>query len=155
MHDRRLAVQDAMAAAGVAGGDAGDFERDNGGVKQRDEPADRANETLGLAGAPVHVLGPVEGENFFGQLGGQHFGGGAACALHGRADVFAFGRGDFLERGDGDAGLFGEGFGSGCGLAVFEGYLPRGADELLFGIGLARRARPRRARRGGAGWSRW
>ena len=49
-----------MAAAGVAGGDAGDFERDDGCVEQGHDPANGTHEALGLGGAPVHVFGPVE-----------------------------------------------------------------------------------------------
>ena len=67
-----------MAAAGVAGGDAGNLQRDDGRVKQRDDPADRTDEALGLAGAPVHILGPVDGEDFLGQFGRKHLGCGAA-----------------------------------------------------------------------------
>ena len=86
-----------MAAARVAGRDAGDLERNNCGIEQRHNPAHRAHEALRLACAPVHVLGPVEGEHFFGQFGGQDLGGGAARALDRRADVFALGRRDLFE----------------------------------------------------------
>ena len=125
-----------MAAALIAGGDAGDFKRYDVGVEQGDYPADGADETLGLAGAPVHILGPVNGEDFFGEFGGEDFGGGAAGALHRCADIIAFRVGDFLERGDVDASLFCECFGGLGGRAVFEGDGPRGAGELLFAVGL-------------------
>ncbi len=88
--DRRVPVKYAMAAAGVAGGDAGDFERDDGGVEQCDDPADGADEALGLAGAPVHVLGPVEGEDFFRQIGAEHLRCGHSLALHRSAHILTF-----------------------------------------------------------------
>ncbi len=137
-HDRRFAVQHAVAAAGVAGGDACDFERNDGRVKQSDDPADGAHKALGLAGAPVHVFGPIEGEDFLGQIGGQRLLGGNAETLDGCADVLALCCGDFLKRSDGNAGLPGEGFGCSSGRTVFECHLPRRAGHLLFGIGLAR-----------------
>ncbi len=107
--DRGFSVQDAMAAGDAAGGDAGDFERNDFRVEQGHDPAHGPHKALGLGGAPVHVLGPVEREGFFRQFGGENFRRGAAGALDGGADVFAFGRFHLLERGDFDTGLFGEG----------------------------------------------
>ena len=39
---------------------------------------------------------------------------------------------------DSHAGLFGKGLGRGRRRSVLEGHLPRGAGQLLFGVGLAR-----------------
>ena len=60
-----------MAAARVAGADSGDFEGDDGGIEEGDDPAHGADKALGLAGAPVHVFGPVEAEDFLGEFGGE------------------------------------------------------------------------------------
>ena len=60
------AVQNAMAAAGVTRLDAGNLQWDNGRIEQRNDPADGPHIALRLARAPVHIFGPVEGENFFG-----------------------------------------------------------------------------------------
>ncbi len=62
-----FAMQDAMAAAGVARRRCLRFraEQQQSRAVQRPKRTG-AHETLGLAGAPVHVLGPVEGEGFFG-----------------------------------------------------------------------------------------
>ncbi len=57
---RRLAVQHAMAAACIPGGDPRDLQWNNRRIHQRDQPAHRPDKTLGLTGAPVHILGPVE-----------------------------------------------------------------------------------------------
>ena len=129
-------MQDAMAAAGIASGDSGDGQRYNSGIEQGDEPADGADEAFGLGDAPVHVLGPIDSEDFLGQLSSQQLGGGAAFALHCCADVLTLGSDHLLKRGDDNASLLGEGFGSRRGCAVFEGHLPRGAGQLLFRIGL-------------------
>src|ERR1035441_5234862 len=62
----RLAVQNTVAAAGVACLYAGNLQRNNRGIKQRNHPADRPHIALRLARAPVHIFGPVKAENFLG-----------------------------------------------------------------------------------------
>jgi hypothetical protein len=94
------------------------------------QPSAPGAQTLGLGGAPVHIFGPVEAENFFGQFGGQDLGGGAAPALDGCANIFTLGVGDFFKRSNRHAGLLRKGLGGGGGRAVFEGDLPRGAGQL-------------------------
>ncbi len=74
---------------------------------------------------------------FFGELGGEDFGGGAAGLGAGGGDVVAFGGGDGLQGFDGDAGLFREGDGGGAGDAVLVGDLDGGAEELFGEVGLA------------------
>ena len=62
-------MQDAVAAARVACLNSSNLQGDDGRIQQRNNPAYRADEALGLTGTPVHILGPVETQDFFGQLG--------------------------------------------------------------------------------------
>ena len=126
-----------MAAAGVACLDARDFKRNDLRIEQRYEPAHRTHQALRLAGAPVHVFGPVESKHLLGQLGAQQLRCGTACALDGRAHILAFGRGHFFQIANGNSGLLRKGLCGRRGRALFERDLPRGAGELLFSIGLA------------------
>ncbi len=130
------AGEDAMAFAGVAGGDASEFDGDDLVVEEGDHPADGADEALGGFAAPVHALGPVDSGDFLGQQFGQDFAGGAAFLLDGGGEVFALGVGDFFQRGDGDSGLSGEGFGGRSGHAILKGNLEGWAGKLLLHIGL-------------------
>ena len=125
-----------MAVGGAAGSLAGEGDGDDLFAEQAGEPEDGADEALGLAGAPVHILGPVDAGDLFGELGGDHFSSRAAAFERGGGEVFALRRGDGLEFGDGDAGLAGEGFGGGRGKAVLEGDLDGGAGGLFGDVGL-------------------
>ena len=151
-------MQDAMAAAGIAGGDAGDFNRNDSRIEQCDHPAHRPHKPLRLAGAPIHILGPVNAQNFLWQFGGKQFRRCTARALDGRTGIFTLGVGNLFERIHSDAGLLRKGLRGRRGRAVFERGLPRGACELFFRIRLAvehafhqHRKPPRRGVRGDLG----
>ena len=128
--------QDSMSARGAAGGDAAEFEGDDLVVEQGDEPAHGTDEALGLAGTPVHVLGPVEGGDLLGDEFGEEIERGAAFFDHVGGEVFALGRGGRGERFERDSGFFGEGDGGLGGLSVLVGMGGGGAEKLLGNVGL-------------------
>ena len=129
--------EDAVAVGLACGLVAAEGDGHDVRTEEREQPADGADEALGLAGAPVHVLGPVDGGELFGEFGGEDFGGGAAGLGAGGGDVVAFGGGDGLQGFHGDARFFREGDCGGAGDAVFVGDLDGGAEELFGEIGLA------------------
>src|SRR5271165_6801156 len=114
--ERGISVEDAVTVSEVCSLDSGKLNGDDSVIEQREQPLDRANKALGLASAPVHVLRPVEGGEFFGQVLGENFSSGAAFAIDDCADVFPLGRRNSLEGGDFDSRFFGERVGGGRGL---------------------------------------
>ena len=94
-------------------------------AEQASEPEDGAHEALGLAGAPVHVLGPVDARRSLWELGGDHFSSRRPRLSVVAARYSPLGVVMRLELGDGDAGFPREGFGGGRGDAVLEGDLRR------------------------------
>ncbi len=124
---QRTVRQNAMAFAGAAGANAGKLQRHHFAVQQRDQPAHRAHEALGRLAAPVHVLRPVNAGNLFRQCLRQNVGSGAAFFLHGRGQILALRRRDFLESADRDVDLLRKGFGSGRRRTVLVGDLQRRA----------------------------
>ncbi len=60
-----------MSARGAAGGDAAELEGNDLVIEQGDQPAHGTHEALGLAGTPVHILGPVERGDFLGDEFGE------------------------------------------------------------------------------------
>src|SRR5215469_10090753 len=124
-------MQHAMAAAGVAGRNPGDLERNNLRTEQSDDPAHRADGALRFAFAPVHVLGPVKGKGFLWHLGGKDLRGGSARTFYRCANVFTLRCGQLFESLDRDAGLFGERLGGWGGSSILKRDLPRRPGELI------------------------
>ena len=79
--DSRISVKNAVAISEVRSVDARKFHGHDSVIEQRQQPLDRADKSLRLPGAPVHVLRPVERSQFLGQLLGENFRRRAALAL--------------------------------------------------------------------------
>ena len=126
----RSVGQNSMSARLVAGANAIKLQRDDLAVEHGHQPAHRAHEALaGLA--PVHILGPVNGCDLFGQGFGENFSGRAPLLADYRGQVFALRSCDALQLGDIDAGFFGEGMRGRSGLAIFERNRDRWAGLFL------------------------
>src|SRR5450432_2678798 len=125
-----------MAARHLSGLNAAELNRNNVAIKKSDDPAYGAHEALWLIGAPIHVLGPVDGVDLFGQKFNEDFLRRASFIKDRGGKVFAFGSDDFFQLVYIDAGFFGEGV---CGrrrLSIFIGDFGGRAGELLLRVWL-------------------
>jgi len=116
--DGRFAMKNAVAAAWLEAvmpaTSRGTMEASSRATTQRTGRTKRS----GLPGAPVHVFGPIEGDDFFGELGGEKFSGSAAGSFHGDANVLTLGRGHLFKSRNVDARLLRKGLRCGCGSVV-------------------------------------
>jgi len=125
-----------MSARGSARGDSAEFNGNDFVIEEGDEPAHGTNETLRLAGTPVHTLGPVKRGDFFGHEFGEKLEGGAAFANDVGGNILTLGRGGGSELADFDSNFLGEGNGGLGGLAIFVSVGCAGAEELLGNVWL-------------------
>ena len=125
-----------MTVTGVASANAGKFQRHHFAIKQRDQPAQRTHEALGRLAAPVHALGPIDTGNFFRQQLGKDLRGRSSLFQHCGGEIFALGRGDFLQGVHRYVRLTGEGLGSGRRDSIFIGNFEGRPGELLANVGL-------------------
>ena len=125
-----------MPEAQASGLDSAEFQRYDFTVKHRQQPAHRAHKSLRLAGAPVHVLGPVERLNLFRQSLGQHLRRAPALFRHCGRKIFPFRIAHLVQLGNLHSGFPGKSFSRSCRLAVFEGDLQRWTKDLFGHIGL-------------------
>ena len=126
-----------MAVGEVRGVDSGKFDGDDGVVEQGEQPLDRADEALGLAGAPVHVLSASRARRVLSGVARRGFRTPyGLCAQQLLETYSPLGVVNFLKSGDIDSSFFREGMGGRSGLAVFEGDTPGGAGELLLRVSL-------------------
>ena len=127
-----------MAAACIPGGDSRDLQRNDRRIHQRDQPAHRPDETLGLTRAPVHILGPVNSGHFFRQFGGQQLCRRTALALHRSAHIFALGVSYFFKSLNSHAGLLRKSLCRSCLQTVLEGNFPGWPCQPFLGVTLIR-----------------
>ena len=125
-----------MAIAEIGGADTGELQRNDASVEQTKQPAERADEAFRLIGPPVHGLGPGERAYFLGQRVAQNFFRALPWPLHGGSSVFTFGRSDFFQRRDRDAGFLGEGLGRRARLSIGKGCFPGRAGKLFLQVEL-------------------
>ncbi len=107
-------------------------------IEHGHQPAHRTDEALRRL-LPIHVLGPVNGVELFGEQLAENFARAPALPGDGRGEIFALGSRDALQGGNLYAGLPGEGLGSCSRLAVFEGHRGGGSGDLFGDVGLGRR----------------
>src|SRR5258708_39686537 len=134
--DRLIAMQNSMAISLVLSNSSTELYIHYFGIEQRQQPAQRAYEALRLACSPIHVLGPIERSQLFGQLRLEHSRGRLAFAQDAGSDVFAF-----CSRGPGQSGNFDPGLLRKCmsgrsGLAPLEGYARGRPGKRLFQVRL-------------------
>ena len=133
---RRLPMQNTVPAAQVSGADSANFQRNHFRIEQRHQPADWAHKALRLAGAPVHILGPVDRQHFPGQLSRQELSSRTPFAMRRRRHVLALGVGQLGQRSNFHASLLRKSQRRWARRAIGEGDLPRRPRQLLFDVGL-------------------
>ena len=107
-------AEEAVAARGAAGSDAGDREFQWSAVEYGDDPADGTNEPCTVQAGPGHGARPGKVVHSAGQNGDQDlFSGSAELGLFG-GKVFALGRLDQIKIADVDTLLLGEALGGTC-----------------------------------------
>src|SRR5262249_40486698 len=108
-NERILRPQDAMPPRLFAGFDSRVLERNDFALKHGNDPANGTYKSFWLSRAPIHVLGPVERSDFFGQILSQHLSGTPPLLCDCGSEVIAFGRTNFLQVRDIYAGSLREG----------------------------------------------
>src|ERR1019366_4763813 len=139
-----------MAFAGLAGANAGELQRHNFAVEQRNQPAHRTHEALRRLAAPIHTLRPVDAGDFFGQRLGKDLRCRTPFLLHRRTEVFTFRSRDLLQSIDGEVELAREGSGCRSWYSILVGDLERRPGDLLGYVRLCGRDRGRE--NGEAAW---
>src|SRR5215813_10787876 len=89
-------VEDTMAASLLPCSDSGKLKRHNFSIEQCNHPAYGTYKALGLAGAPVHILRPIDRGDLFGQSFREYIGSRASFACDGCGEIFTFGCADFF-----------------------------------------------------------
>ena len=131
----RAIAQNPMSARSLPCPNAVKLQRNRLPIEHRDQPAYRTHEALvGLL--PVHILGPVNGGEFFGQALGENLSRAAAFFRDLGGDVFALGGGYSFQLSDVNAGLLGKCVGSRCRLAILICDVDRRPGDLLDDVGL-------------------
>src|SRR5215831_10537092 len=120
-----------MPARGMPGSDSRELKRHNLAIEKGNDPTHWAHETLWLARAPIHVLRPIDGSDFFRKTFSQYLGSSPPFFCDCSGKVFALRSRDLLKFAHVDPSLFSERFRCGSGLAVLKGYLEGWACNLF------------------------